>query len=142
MAEKFLIVEANFYTALAAAQKAGAIDAIEAAGFGYDTIEVPGALEIPAAILFASQSSRNSYLGYVALGCVIRGETTHYETVCAESARGLMALSLQGLAIGNGILTVENEEQAWARADINRKNKGGEAAVAAITMARIESEFA
>lgn len=142
MAEKFLIVEANFYTALAAAQKAGVIDAIEAAGFGYDTIEVPGALEIPAAILFASQSSRHSYLGYVALGCVIRGETTHYETVCAESARGLMALSLQGLAIGNGILTVENEEQAWARADINRKNKGGEAAVAAITMARIKSEFA
>ncbi|MEC8744705.1 MAG: 6,7-dimethyl-8-ribityllumazine synthase, partial [Pseudomonadota bacterium] len=115
--------------------------AIEAAGFGYDTIEVTGALEIPAAILFASQSSRHSYLGYVALGCVIRGETTHYETVCAESARGLMALSLQGLAIGNGILTVENEEQAWARADINRKNKGGEAAVAAITMARIKSEF-
>ena len=142
MAEKFLIVEANFYTALAAAQKVGAIDAIEASGFGYDTIEVPGALEIPAAILFASQSSRYSYLGYVALGCVIRGETTHYETVCAESARGLMALSLQGLAIGNGILTVENEEQAWARADINRKNKGGEAAVAAITMARIKSEFA
>ena len=142
MAEKFLIVEANFYTALAAAQKVGAIDAIEAAGFGYDTIEVPGALEIPAAILVASQGRRHSYLGYVALGCVIRGETTHYETVCAESARGLMALSLQGLAIGNGILTVENEEQAWVRADINRKNKGGEAAVAAITMARIKSEFA
>jgi len=142
MAEKFLIVEANFYTALAAAQKQGAIDAIETAGFGYDTIEVPGALEIPAAILLASQSSQHSYLGYVALGCVIRGETTHYETVCAESARGLMDLSLQGLAIGNGILTVENEEQAWARADMNRKNKGGEAAVAAITMAKIKSEYA
>ena len=141
MAEKFLIVEANFYTALAAAQKQGAIDAIETAGFGYDTIEVPGALEIPAAILLASQSSQHSYLGYVALGCVIRGETTHYETVCAESARGLMDLSLQGLAIGNGILTVENEEQAWARADMNRKNKGGEAAVAAITMAKIKSEY-
>jgi len=141
MDKKFLIVEASFYTELAAAQKQGAIDAIEEAGFGYDTIDVPGALEIPAAILFASQSKQHSYLGYVALGCVIRGETTHYETVCAESARGLMALSLQGLAVGNGILTVENEEQAWARADMSRKNKGGEAAIAAITMARIKSDF-
>ena len=142
MVDKFLIVEANFYTELAAAQKQGAIDALETAGFGYDVIEVPGALEIPAAIFMASQSTSHSYLGYIALGCVIRGETTHYETVCSESAHGLMLLSVQGLAIGNGILTVENEDQAWARADMRRKNKGGDAAIAAITMAKISSDFA
>ena len=139
MTKTFLIVEADFYTELAAAQKQGAIKALEENGMSYETVSVPGALEIPAAICFAEQT--NNYAGYVALGCVIRGETTHYETVCAESARGLMDLTLQGYAIGNGILTVENQEQAWARADMAQKNKGGEAAIAAIRMAKLKNNF-
>jgi 6,7-dimethyl-8-ribityllumazine synthase len=102
---------------------------------------VPGALEIPAAIAMASIGGRH-FDGYVALGCVIRGETSHYDTVCNESARGLMDLSLaDGLAIGNGILTVENEDQAWARADAARKDKGGDAARAALAMAALKQEF-
>lgn len=139
MTKTFLIVEADFYTELAAAQKQGAIKALEENGMSYETVSVPGALEIPAAICFAEQT--NNYAGYVALGCVIRGETTHYETVCAESARGLMDLTLQGYAIGNGILTVENQDQAWARADMAQKNKGGEAAIAAIRMAKLKNNF-
>ena len=102
---------------------------------------MPGALEIPAAIAFA-QSGDKHYDGYIALGCVIRGETTHYETVCNESARALMDLSIaDNLAIGNGILTVENEDQAWARADYRRKDKGGGAAEAAIAMAGLRAGF-
>ncbi len=139
MTKTFLIVEADFYTELAAAQKQGAIKALEENGMSYETVSVPGALEIPAAICFAEQT--NNYAGYVALGCVIRGETTHYETVCAESARGLMDLTLQGYTIGNGILTVENQDQAWARADMAQKNKGGEAAIAAIRMAKLKNNF-
>ena len=139
MTERFLIVEADFYTELAAAQKQGAIAALTAHGMAYESVSVPGALEIPAAIVFAEKTGR--YAGYIALGCVIRGETTHYETVCNESARGIMDLTLQGYAIGNGILTVENSEQAWDRADMSRKNKGGEAALAAIRMAELKSSF-
>jgi len=139
MTERFLIVEADFYTELAAAQKQGAVVALTAHGMAYESVSVPGALEIPAAIVFAEQTGR--YAGYIALGCVIRGETTHYETVCNESARGIMDLTLQGYAIGNGILTVENSEQAWDRADMSRKNKGGEAALAAIRMAELKSSF-
>lgn len=139
MTERFLIVEADFYTELAAAQKQGAVAALSAHGMAYESVSVPGALEIPAAIVFAEQTGR--YAGYIALGCVIRGETTHYETVCNESARGIMDLTLQGYAIGNGILTVENSEQAWDRADMSRKNKGGEAALAAIRMAELKSSF-
>ena len=137
MTERFLIVEADFYTELAAAQKQGAVAALTAHGMAYESVSVPGALEIPAAIVFAEQTGK--YAGYIALGCVIRGETTHYETVCNESARGIMDLTLQGYAIGNGILTVENSEQAWDRADMNKKNKGGEAALAAIRMAELKS---
>ena len=139
MTERFLIVEADFYTELAAAQKQGAVAALTAHGMAYESVSVPGALEIPAAIVFAEQTGK--YAGYIALGCVIRGETTHYETVCNESARGIMDLTLQGYAIGNGILTVENSEQAWDRADMNKKNKGGEAALAAIRMAELKSSF-
>ena len=101
---------------------------------------MPGALEIPAAIGLAAESG--AYDGYVALGTVIRGETFHFEVVSNESARGLMALSLDGLPIGNGILTVENEAQAWARARVTEKDKGGEAAKAALAMLALREKFA
>ena len=132
-----LIVEARFYGAIADAQLAGAVAALTAAGATHEVLTVPGALEIPAAIAFADQ--RGLYDGYVALGCVIRGETYHFEVVAGESARAIMALTLDGLAIGNGILTVENEAQAWARARIAEKDKGGEAARAALAMVVIKA---
>ena len=138
----FLIVQADFYTEIAAAQQQGAIAALEGAGASYDVITVPGALEIPAAIAMAAAQQPCQYEGYIALGCVIRGETTHYETVCSDSSRGLMGLSVQNrLAIGNGILTVENSDQAWARADMTRKDKGGDAARAALKMAELSARF-
>ena len=138
----YLIVQADFYAELAAAQKQGAVAELETAGASYDVISVPGALEIPAAIAMAATNSC-LYDGFIALGCVIRGETTHYETVCTESSRGLMDLAIyRNLAIGNGILTVENTEQAWERADINRKDKGGDAARAALAMAAVAKRYA
>jgi 6,7-dimethyl-8-ribityllumazine synthase len=135
-----LIVEARFYSAIADAQLEGAIAALKAAGATHDVITVPGALEIPAAIAFADASGQ--YDGYVALGCVIRGETYHFEVVAGESARAIMALTLDGLAIGNGILTVENEAQAWARARMTEKDKGGEAAKAALAMIALKAKYA
>ena len=141
MSGHFLIVEARFYEDIADAQAYGAIRALEAAGATYERVSVPGALEVPAAVAFAHSGERH-FDGYVALGCVIRGETTHYETVCNESARALMNLSIaDNLAIGNGILTVENEDQAWARADHRRKDKGGGAAEAAMAMAGLRAGF-
>ena len=141
MVGHFLIVEADFYKELAHAQKQGAIAALEGAGASYDVVAVPGALEIPAAIAFADLSAVK-YDGYVALGCVIRGETTHYETVCNESARAIMDLTItRHLAIGNGILTVENSEQAWERADSAKKDKGGDAARAALAMADLKAKM-
>ena len=141
MSGHYLIVEARFYDALADAQVAGAERALSKAGASWDRISVPGALEIPAAIAFAESGARH-YDGYVALGCVIRGETTHYEIVCGESARALMDLAVaENLAIGNGILTVENAKQAWDRADLNRKDKGGSAAEAALAMVALKQEF-
>ncbi|KAB7647397.1 6,7-dimethyl-8-ribityllumazine synthase [Polymorphobacter fuscus] len=137
---KILIVEARFYDAIADTALAGATAALEAGGASWDVLTVPGALEIPAAIAFAD--SAGDYDGYVALGCVIRGETYHFEVVAGESARALMALTLDGLAIGNGILTVENESQAWARARAGEKDKGGEAAKAALAMVAIKARFA
>lgn len=135
---KILIVEARFYEDLADELVAGAIEAIEAAGATWERIEVPGALEIPAAIAFASEH----FDGFVALGCVIRGETSHYDYVCGESARALQDLGIfDGMCIGNGILTVENSDQAWARADRARKNKGCDAAEAAMCMVEIRSRF-
>lgn len=135
-----LIVEARFYAHLNDLLLAGARAAIEAAGHTHETVTVPGALEVPGAVAAASESAR--YDAYVGLGVVIRGETYHFEIVAGESARGLMALSLDGLAIGNGILTVENEEQALVRADPAQKDKGGEAARAALAMLALKREFA
>ena len=140
---RFLIVEARFYTELADALAAGAMKALEDAGVAYDRISVPGALEIPAAIAMASQRrDAEPYDGYVALGCVIRGESYHFEIVCNESARGIMDLTTaEMLAIGNGILTVENSDQAWERADPARKDKGGDAARAALAMADLAHQY-
>lgn len=135
-----LIVEARFYTHIADMQLDGVTAALKAAGATHEVITVPGALEVPAAIAFADASGQ--YDAYVALGCVIRGETYHFEVVAGESARAIMALTLDGLAIGNGILTVENEAQAIARADKTQKNKGGEAAAAALAMAALKQRFA
>ena len=137
---KLLIVEARFYDHLNDLLLQGARAAIEAAGHSHETITVPGALEVPAAIGLAAESGR--YDGYVALGVVIRGETFHFEIVAGESARGIMALTMDGLAIGNGILTVENEAQALARARPDDKDKGGEAAKAALAMMALRDRFA
>ena len=134
-----LIVEARFYEHLNDLLLEGARAAIEAAGHAHETITVPGALEIPGAVALASESGR--YDGYVAIGVVIRGETYHFEIVAGESARGLMALSMDGLAIGNGILTVENEAQALTRARPTEKDKGGEAAKAALAMLHLKQRF-
>jgi len=129
-APKLLIVVAPYYKDIADDLLSGARAEIEAAGGKHDTVEVPGALEVPTAIGIAGRMS--DFDGYVALGCVIRGETTHYETVCNDSSRGLMLLGLQGLSIGNGILTVETHDQAAVRADPEGQNKGGGAAAAAL----------
>ena len=137
---RFLIVEARFYDHLNDMLIAGAKAAIEAAGHQADVITVPGALEIPGAIVLADQAQL--YDGYVAVGVVIRGETYHFEIVAGESARAIMALTLDGLAIGNGILTVENEEQALVRADPSQNDKGGEAAKAAIALLALKEKFA
>jgi len=138
-----LIVEARFYADLADALLNGARHALDAAGATHETITVPGALEIPAAIgLAAAIETEGAFDGFVALGTVIRGETYHFEVVASESARGIMALTLDGLAIGNGILTVEDEAQAWARARRSEKDKGGEAAKAALAMIGLRERFA
>ena len=134
-----LIVEARFYDALNDALIDGAEAAIAAAGASSERVTVPGALEIPAAIALAEGTGR--YDGYVALGAVIRGETFHFEVVSNESARGIMALTLDGIAIGNGVLTVENEAQAWARARRSDKDKGGDAARAALAMIALKDQF-
>jgi len=136
---RLLIVEARFYAHLNDLLLAGARAAIEAAGHAHETITVPGALEAPGAIALAAESGR--YEAFVALGVVIRGETYHFEIVAGESARALMALTLDGLAIGNGILTVENENQALVRADPKQKDKGGEAAKAALAMLDLRQRF-
>lgn len=134
-----LIVEARFYAHINDMLLDGVRSAIDAAGHTHETVTVPGALEIPAAIALASETGR--YDAYVAVGVVIRGETYHFEVVSNESARAIMALSLDGLAIGNGILTVENEAQALVRADKTLKDKGGEAANAALAMLSLKYRF-
>ncbi len=136
---RILIVEARFYDHLNDMLVAGAKAAVKAAGHQADVITVPGALEIPGAISLADQSGE--YDGYVAIGVVIRGETYHFEIVAGESARGIMALTMDGIAIGNGILTVENESQALVRADPAQKDKGGEAAKAALTLLALRERF-
>ena len=127
---KILIVVAPYYKDIADMLIAGAQAEIEAAGGTHELVEVPGALEVPTAIGMAARLCE--YDAYVALGCVIRGETTHYETVCNDSSRAIQLMGLQGLCIGNGILTVENRDQAVARADTEQQNKGGGAAAAAL----------
>ncbi|MFM5886371.1 MAG: 6,7-dimethyl-8-ribityllumazine synthase [Novosphingobium sp.] len=136
----FLIVEARFYNHLNDMLVDGARAALKKAGHKVEVITVPGALEIPGAIALADQAQR--YDGYVAIGVVIRGETYHFEIVAGESARGIMALTMDGIAIGNGILTVENEAQALVRADPTQKNKGGEAAEAAMALLKLRQEYA
>ena len=137
---RFLIVEARFYEHLNDMLLSGARAALDAGGHSHETITVPGALEVPGAIALAAETGR--YDGYVALGVVIRGETYHFEIVAGESARGIMALSMDGLAIGNGILTTENEAQASVRADPEQLDKGGAAAVAARAMLELKGRFA
>ena len=134
-----LIAEARFYAHLNDMLLDGARGAIEAAGHSHETITVPGALELPGAIALAAESGK--YDAYVALGVVIRGETYHFEIVAGESARGLMALTMDGLAVGNGILTVENEAQAIARANPEHANKGGGAAEAALALLELRKKF-
>jgi 6,7-dimethyl-8-ribityllumazine synthase len=137
---RLLIVQAPYYADIAAMQLAGAKAALDAGRAGYDILRVPGALEISVAIRLAC--TRGGYEGYVALGCVIRGETTHYETVCEESARGLTLLGVErGLCIGNGILTCETLAQAEDRADPARQDKGGGAATAALHLVAIARRF-
>ncbi|HYC03246.1 MAG TPA: 6,7-dimethyl-8-ribityllumazine synthase [Azospirillaceae bacterium] len=146
-APHIMIVEARFYEDLADEMARGAIAELEAAGATYERFQVPGCFEIPAAIQFAVRSmdfysGRRRFDGYVALGCVIRGETTHYDYVCMESARGLNDLALRHtLAVGYGIITTENMEQAWARASVAQKNKGGGAARACLDMIELKRQF-
>ena len=137
---KILIAEARFYAHLNDMLLAGARAAIETAGHSHETITVPGALELPGAIALASESG--AYDAYVALGVVIRGETYHFEIVAGESARGLLALTMDGLAVGNGIITVENETQAIVRADPAQGDKGGDAARAALALLDLKARFA
>jgi 6,7-dimethyl-8-ribityllumazine synthase len=134
-----LIVISPYYKDIADNLLAGAKAAIDATGATYDVAEVPGALEVPTAIRLASNSDK--YQGYVALGCIIRGETTHYDTVCNDSSRGLSLLGLEGFCIGNGILTVENRDQAEVRADHKGQNKGGGAANAALHLIALSNRF-
>jgi 6,7-dimethyl-8-ribityllumazine synthase len=144
---RILIVEARFYDDLADALLEGATQALSAFGAEYDVVTVPGALEIPAAIAFAEEGGHRPaggprYDGYVALGAVIRGETYHFEIVSNESARGIMDLTVgKRLCIGNGVLTTEDDAQAWARARISEGDKGGGAARAALAMIALKQQL-
>jgi len=138
-----LIVEAPYYTHIAEELARGATGALEAGGATWERVAVPGAFEVPAAISFAVEAKQKgfgrAYDGFIALGCVIRGETTHYDHICSESARGLQELALRhNLAIGYGILTVESEAQALARARVDEKDNGGEAARACLAMIELK----
>ncbi len=147
MANKVLIVEAPFYQHITEQLVEGATAVLDEAGFQYERVSVPGAYEIPGVIAFSEMAQEDHpiasrhYDGYVALGCVIRGETTHYDYVAGEACRALMDLSLEGVALGNGILTVENEEQALVRCDVTKKNKGGDAAEACVQMIKLRDQL-
>lgn len=146
MAGHILIVEAPFYKHITDDLVKGVTQVLDKAGMTSDRISVPGAFEIPGVIQMVHKASlddpnRVKYDGYVAVGCVIRGETSHYDYVAGESCRALMDLSLQGLALGNGILTVENEAQALVRSDITKKNKGGDAAEACLAMIGVRQDL-
>ncbi|WP_321339428.1 6,7-dimethyl-8-ribityllumazine synthase [uncultured Cohaesibacter sp.] len=140
-----LIIEARFYEDLADELVRGAVEALEEVGATYERVAVPGVLEIPAALsmaMAAVEDGFSDYDGYVVLGVVIRGETTHYDIVSNESARAIMNLAVEGcVAVGNGIQTVENSQQAWARARVEEKDKGGAAARAALTMIELREKF-
>ena len=139
--DHFLIVEARFYDEIADHLLAGAKAALEAAGATYDVVTMPGALEIPTAIAIAADGAARPYGGAVALGCVMRGETYHFEVVSNESARGLTDVALgRGFPVGNGILTVEDADQAMARAEPSRGDKGGEAARAMLALWRLKRD--
>ena len=138
---RVLIVEARFYAHLNDLLLAGARAAIERAGHSHETVTVPGALEVPGAIAAAADSESVTFDAFVALGVIIRGETYHFEVVANESARAIMDLTLSGLAVGNGILTVEDEAQALARADPTRLDKGGGAAEAALALLAVQQRF-
>ena len=144
---KILIVEARFYNDIADSLVEGAVQVLDAAAIPYDRLEVPGVFEVPAAIHFAAKPNVNSpspavYAGYIALGCVIRGETDHYDHICREASRSIMDLAVSGgLALGFGILTCENSEQAWARASVDQKNVGGSSANACLKMIEIKKSY-
>ena len=135
-----LIAEARFYAHLNDMLLDGARSVLDAAGHSHETVTVPGALELPGAIALAAETGEHD--AFVALGVVIRGETYHFEIVAGESARGLMALTMDGIAVGNGILTVENEAQAIVRADPAQADKGGDAARAALALLELKGKFA
>ena len=149
MAKKphIMVIEARFYTEISDALFEGAERTLKKGGATFERFAVPGALEITGAIRLAVEAQREGKLkkpfdGFLALGCIIRGETTHYETVCAESARGLTDLAVQyAVCIGNGILTVENDEQAWTRARPSEKDKGGGAAEAVLALVAIRRKL-
>ncbi|MFO1188675.1 MAG: 6,7-dimethyl-8-ribityllumazine synthase [Alphaproteobacteria bacterium] len=149
MSEKphLMLIEARFYPDIADELVRGATAALDRAGVTHERVVVPGAFEIPAAIRYAIRSrdffaARRRFDGYVALGCVIRGETTHYDYVCQESARALQNLVTEfTLAVGYGILTVENEDQAWQRAAVDKGNKGGQAAETCLAMIDLKRQF-
>lgn len=140
MAHRILIATSRYYDHISRELEAGALEALSDEDVETEVIEVPGAFEVPGIIAMAADSGQ--YDGYIALGCVIRGETSHYDYVCGESARGLMDLAVKRrLAIGYGILTVENEAQALARADRKQKNKGKDAADACLAMLKMRKKF-
>lgn len=140
-APHLLVIDAPYYTKISQSLMEGVTAVLQEAGATHDYVTVPGVLEIPAAVSMAIASDKN-YDGYIVIGCVIRGETTHYEIVSNESARAIMNLSVEhNIAIGNGIQTVENEAQAWARAKVSEKNKGGGAAQAALAMIELKKSM-
>jgi len=149
MARHFLIIDARFYDDIADELVRGAVAELDARGATYDRVSVPGVLEVPAALAMALQTQERGevyqgprYQGYVLLGCVIRGETSHYDIVANESARAIMTLTIEkNAAVGNGILTVENRDQALVRAGVQEKDKGGVAAAAAFEMAVQRKRF-
>ncbi len=143
---RVLIVEGRFYGDVTAQMVKGAEAVLSEAGVAYERLAVPGAFEIPGAIALAVRGaakgvSNERFDGFVALGCVIRGETSHYDYVCGESARGLMTLSLEGVPLGYGVLTVEDKDQAWVRASVGKNNKGRDAAQACLCMMSLKSRF-
>lgn len=144
---RVLIIEARFYEDIADELAKGAIAELDVAGVSYERIAVPGTFEVPAAIHFAMHSmevhtASHDYTGFIALGCVIRGQTNHYDHICRETSRALMDLSVKGeIALGFGILTCENREQAWERASVARKNKGADAARACLRMMELRRRF-